>query len=132
MDLADFIEARLAEDEAAAREASTAEWYLAASAKCECCQEVRARDGAGSLVCTLDDRDAAHVGRHDPARALREVAALRTLAARWVQVGRSFSDPPAGMWPDVTRRERTHAAAALASVAAIWSYHPDYDTAWAL
>ena len=135
MELAEFIEARLADDEEAAREASTAEWYLAQPAKCECCQQIRAQDGGGSLVCSADDRDAAHIVRHDPARVLREVEAKREILTRYgFAVRQADVNQANGNGAEAEAWEKIAGALELdtRSLAAIWSDHPDYDAAWAL
>ena len=122
-DLIGFIQARLADDEEAAREASSTDWYLAQPASCGCCLQIRARDGYGSLVCTLDDRDAAHVVRHDPARVLREVEAKRKIIARYqASLDYDNAEDEARCWL---------LGEIVGVLASAWSDHPDYDPGWA-
>lgn len=64
-------------------------------------------------------------------RMLREVAAKRVILARCQMVLAAFDDRENGEWPDVTRRERSHARRTLDDLAAVYSDHPDYDPAWA-
>jgi hypothetical protein len=64
-------------------------------------------------------------------RALREVAAKRAIVTRCAAVLQSFDDRENGMWPDVSRRERSHAYATLCDLATIDSDHPDYQQKWA-
>jgi hypothetical protein len=78
-----------------------------------------------------DDHLAAHIARHDPARVLREVTAKRAIVTRYAAVRRAFGDREGGLWPDVTRREKSHAYATLCDLAGIWSDHPDYQDEWA-
>ena len=65
-----------------------------------------------------------------PARTLREVAAKRAIITRYAAVLQSFNDRGNGLWPDVSRREKSHAYATLCDLAAIWSDHPDYQDGW--
>lgn len=59
-------------------------------------------------------------------RMLREIEAKRAIVARCQAVLESFADPEHGSWPDVSRRERSHAHADLADLAAVYSGRPDY------
>ena len=77
------------------------------------------------------DETGIHIARHDPARVLREVTAKRAIVTRYAAVRRAFGDREGGLWPDVTRREKSHAYATLCDLAGIWSDHPDYQDEWA-
>lgn len=90
------------------------------------CEQVRRLAGAAGE----------HIARHDPARALREVAAKRAILARWefardqvavgaVNEGAGYGPADAG-WP---LRADSHDLD-VRSLAAIWSDHPDYEEAW--
>ena len=61
---------------------------------------------------------------------LREVEAARAIVTRCGAVLASFGDRENGLWPDVSRRERSHARATLLDLAGAWSGHPDYDPEW--
>ncbi|WP_280244529.1 DUF6221 family protein [Nocardia abscessus] len=127
MRIEEFIEARLAEDEQIARESDTGdgEWFY---------------DDRFDRVETSDENlytlhHSEHIARHDPARVLRQTAALRDLYERalperecrghpgpWMHCG-DYGPGYCGM-PDE--------ADALRVIAAIWSNHPDYQPEWAV
>ena len=74
------------------------------------------------------DRDRAeHIARHDPARALREIAAKRSLLrAHPFEPAEGFCAEcqrggAAGIWPCPTLRH----------LAAVYAGHPDYQQKWA-
>src|SRR6185503_15538866 len=76
-------------------------------------------------------REAAHIARHDPARVLREVAALRAILAMAAE--QDGYDLPEGVHDgrDPDERERDEDLAAMLGEvvrihAAVWSDHPDY------
>lgn len=83
--LIDVLRARLAEDEAAAQAAAEddgPEWApygIGLDPQNECC----AVDGGGDTAVgiRMGDAPARHIARHDPARVLREVAAIRDVLA---------------------------------------------------
>ena len=110
-DLEEFLHARLAEDEAAARDARPSFFTV------EC------------LSIFASSSEARMVLRYDPARVLREIEAKRKILARCAQVLDAFGHTDAA-WPDVTRRERAHADFTLCELAAVYSDHPDFDKAW--
>jgi hypothetical protein len=66
----------------------------------------------------------------DPARVLREVAAKRDILARAQMILHSFDDRENAEFPDVNRRERSHARKAIEDLAAVYSDHPDYQEEW--
>ncbi|MBF6540768.1 hypothetical protein IU418_26530 [Nocardia farcinica] len=126
-----FIEARLAEDEAAARKAADFP-YDAPSDAPWVSMQLRVRRG---VAMTSDE----HFARHDPARVLRQAGVLRALVAghdrdEWFE----FDDETTGSckacssycpecrslvrWPCGTLR----------MVAGVWRNHPDYRPEWAL
>jgi hypothetical protein len=145
-DLAAFIEARLAEDEAMAKAAAADVNRLAGRANwtSEARMVTDAEDpdwAIADLSPFVDDECLArHIACHDPARVLREVAAKRAIAAEHQprRVGQSLTwcgrchqvirdaredEDPCGPfdWPCPTMR----------ALAAAWSDHPDYRAGWA-
>jgi hypothetical protein len=64
----------------------------------------------------LSDGETAHIERHDPARVLRQVKALRQVLAL-------AESHPEGPHSDLL-------APVLAQIASIWSDHPDYQPEW--
>jgi hypothetical protein len=104
MTLAEFLAARLGDDEAAAEAAIAEE----PEGECGCPpgdwsyrDRVGSRDDYGVLY---------HEMRHDPARVLREVEAGRKILGRSRYVGDDY---------------------ATRCLAAVYADHPDYDEAWA-
>ncbi|MEN6535086.1 MAG: DUF6221 family protein, partial [Bryobacteraceae bacterium] len=127
--ISDFIEARLAEDEGIAREAAD----LDAEGPSWRVRKIR-DDGMyvfgegqaappGGKLGMSEDAQTIHVARHDPARVLRQCAALR-----WTL------DLIKGNWEDnlgsVDRASEADRVNDLAMIAAIWSGHPDFRQEW--
>ena len=138
MTIVEFVNARLNEEERAAKAAGAGQWTADT--------EIRTvRDGAGVWVLGEDGDPVAtarfafdasgegidpraiggHIARHDPARVLREVAAKRAIL-------REYTDA-VDLWE--RESEAPDSVAALEAVtrhmAAAHSDHPDYDPAWA-
>lgn len=137
-DLTAFVTARLDEDEAAAiaagdGAAESARWRTREHPS----DSGIVRDGQGAVVIydegVPSDEDAAHIARHDPDRALRDVAAKRAIVARHKPlsgVGGMYcawcsddTDTASLNWrwpcPDIR------------DLAAVYSGHPDYRQEWA-
>lgn len=117
-----FLNARLAEDEAAAKAASeefgvSGRWY-------------RLED-AGKADLGIHGAQWAHIARHDPARVLREVTAKRDILKRYWR----FSEGRNGHGGLVDRLTAPPIAAAMRpamlDLAAVYSDHPDYRQEWA-
>lgn len=115
MRIEEFIEARLAEDESAARKAADFPYDAPSDAPWVSMQLLVRR----GVAVTSDE----HFARHDPARVLRQVAALRAV----VTSTRERNDQIEGF---STTDEMV--ADDLAPIAAIWSDHPDYQPEWAV
>ena len=119
-DLADFLQARLDEDEWVALAVGTGpnspeKWT--ASQYREGVRPWRI-DGQCSLVVeAVCGPDAAHVVRHDPARVLREVEAKRRIVDRYAWL-REHGDTGGAAW-------------VLPLLAAPYAAHPDYRPEWA-
>lgn len=113
-----FVSARLDEDEAAAKaaaEADGADWVLG-STEDDDKRSIRhpTPEWDYYVADRVDEDTAAHIVRHAPARALRDVEAMRKiLADRWG--GPDHQD----MWEHHVRL-----------LAAVWSDHPDYRPEW--
>jgi hypothetical protein len=136
MTLTEFLTARLDEDEAAAKDALSERWHIDT--------EGNVRDESTLYVATgpwdgpVDEADAAHIARHDPARVLREVEAKRKIldsycaslgALEWLK-SRQSTRPIGETDIPGTERELYILRPVIESLAAVWSYHPDYDPAW--
>ena len=120
MIITEFLEARIAEDETVAREATTGPWTYQDYA------HVGSYDFAHVFAPDPDDssavlgvslgtlrEDAAHIARHDPARVLAECAAKRAIIALDEYAEGSYWDT-------------------LATLAAVYASHPDYRQEWAI
>lgn len=130
MDIAEFIAARLDEDEAAARviledpdyaagwhEQSSGVLYVGPGG------EDHPLDGLQPLG---DSRLSRHIARHDPARVLREVAAKRAILAAYAEVSyMDIADPE----PEFAYGRAVGLGEAMRHLAATWSDHPDFDRA---
>lgn len=145
MTIVEFIEARLAEDEAIARKAciparveysphpELTEWFYEDGDEVQYVQtpEMLSDKYAEAWCVTMDseglspavdEKVGPHIARHDPARVLREVEALRAVLIST----RERNDQIEGF---STTEEMV--ADDLAPIAAIWSDHPDYRAEWA-
>jgi len=109
--LAAFLKARISEDEAVAREAAgLAEHWIAE----EPAIGVVLVDGEPLIEGHITGLTA-HIARHDPARAFREVAFKRAILGQYQTAAGWSSDN----WP-----------LPLRLLAAVWSDHPDYRPEW--
>ena len=104
-DLTGFLTARLDEDEAVAKAAQEV-----APTDTELAQQ------AGPCV---SDATYAHIGRHGPARVLREVEAVRNLIVLADEIFRTLVDAERAVGVDILR-----------DLAVIYSDHPDYRPEW--
>lgn len=118
--LADFITARLAEDEAAAREShhEGQRWITE--------EEGVYRWPDDELVHSADRKaDARHIARHDPARVLREVTAKRAILARYGEC------PSTNLGEQLQwSQEQQGLYRAMEYLATAWADHPDYRAEW--
>ena len=120
MDIADFIRARLDEDEQAARAATPGPWTVDSDIYPEAInspsgdQPVAGGRWGGEASVFETAADAVHIARHDPARVLAEVAAKRRILG-WAN---SPALPP---------QESFYVLDALATV---WAEHPDFREDW--
>lgn len=116
--IAEFLKARLDEDEAAARAATPGPWLAldggVQSAGDEWQWPVADTDSARNR------EDRAHVARHDPARALREVATKRRIVKMASVLARTPPNPAVGAF----------GTEMLKQLAAVWSDHPAYRPEW--
>lgn len=119
MTIVEFLEARLAEDEAVAlaithiQDSKLGEWT-----------------GKSAFLWILGDQKVSnHIARHDPARVLREVAAKRAIIAEHHR---------ASQWGGPVDVCDAHDGATMATIvcdtmlalAAVYSDHPDYREDW--
>ncbi|MDQ2873977.1 MAG: DUF6221 family protein [Actinomycetota bacterium] len=123
-DLAEFVKARLAEDEELARDAyqGNFRWY----GEEEAAHLEESDDPV--LYATLEaltKADARHIVEHGPERVLREVEAKRDILARYEDCLARQEDPD---YPSAVARDqaREYEDFVLPNLAAGWSDHPDY------
>jgi hypothetical protein len=133
VDLVTFLRARLDEDEReatwAAEEAGGAVWTIRSI-------DVVLFDDTDRYVsgnAQNEVRD--HIARHDPARALREVAVKRRILSdvyeplreleSAIQDENDTGEDPSINWHEVSDR-------LLCALAAPFAQHPDFDPAWAV
>lgn len=145
MTITEFLEARIAEDEAEARAASPGPWKWDDEPAMDEAFLYAPNDEAvlvayglhtqGFLECTDENRT--HIARYDPSRVLAECAAKRAIIDEHGLDDSSTKDycescadwwnselgegPPPVAWPCPTLR----------SVAAVYKDHPDYQQEWA-
>lgn len=128
MTITEFLEARIAEDEAAVRGALDGAADDGVWATAEDWEGGKERvKGKGILIYDEGghtEGQAAHIARWDPARVLSECAPKRAIVAECRpgtldDLDCSEDDSPAPMW--VAR-----------ALAAVYSGHPDYDKDWTL
>ena len=140
--LTDFLLARIAEDEAAAREAQEwtyqqeAEWWAEGEWWLEgVCMSTIGSGHTGSHIVgySYSDQTAEHIARHDPARVLAECEAKRRIAEEHVNEGALDGLSYCGTCED----RRKHDAAnwpcvTIRALAAVYADHPDYREEWRL
>lgn len=107
MELVDFLRARFEDDARIARAASPGPWRTGVRSG------TFVVEGDGWTVGSVSDLDGEHIARHDPARVLGGVEALRALLA--------FVELPEGSY---------HEWQLLVPFARVWRDHPDFDPAW--
>lgn len=139
-ELADFITARLEDDEAAAMALGPVEgrWVIVTSEHGDEALLASETRGHAYLSLPLPMLDfLRHIIRHDPARVLREVTAKRARLAYYLDAQAKLdhiiahpgemSPGDQGMWLGKTAAARM----ACRHDATAWSDHPDYRAEWA-
>lgn len=130
-DLVAFLRARLAEDEAAARAATPGPWVAGTTSGLLVDDGVYGQGDGGSLEFACDVREAswdwkqgnvAHIARHDPARVLAEVEAVREL----LRVAVAAAD----FAPTFTTGFAARLEGVLRRFAVAYAAHPDYRIEW--
>lgn len=126
MNIVEFIEARIDEDEQAARAARPGPWIADGwgdGPKIGDSNLMVPVRGGGPSADFIPDEDSEHIARHDPARALRQCKALRAT----VKILERLSEPVAMPWYVSPKAEE-----ALEEIASIWSEHSDYQQDWSI
>jgi hypothetical protein len=132
MNIDEFLEARIAEDEAVANEATGARWVVLSGVNASLVNidATQVRDEKwkygrfGHIATTSHDAAyAAHIARHDPARVLAECAAKRAIAGLH-KVGADQCDEHNAMFESIP-------CPTIRALAAVYKDHPDYQQDWA-
>lgn len=151
VNIAEFLTARLDEDEDIAKEAkgdyaqstTSGEWTHINDHP-DPDQHQRIVDAFGYTVHGDFDHDVdsdpwwtlPHIARHDPARVLREVAAKRQLLEWCAAVTEHFDwatlNQPGSLLHDPNARATNTATLAMQAMATPYADHPDYQEGWKL
>ena len=135
--ITEFLEARIAEDERVARDATQGRWEVVPTRGDQPKVQEVGRD-AWLAITSSDpgvprDANAQHIARHDPARVLAECAAKRAIlehANKATEVEKEFDDYE---WQGtVERSEPWIGDAILLALAAVYKDHPDYREEWSV
>lgn len=131
MTLTEFLLARIAEDEAIAREATPEPWvdgegYVHTDQVGDQVTDFGSTDEAQGR------RDSAHIARHDPARVLAECEAKRRIVEAALEVlgDLELGEDPLADADDLADGQVWAFAEALRLLASVYADHPDYDEAW--
>lgn len=124
MTVTDFLLARIAEDEAAARACEIPSWEIDHNEQPPWVNGlcITAMDSTWDACIAVTDAE--HVVRHDPARVLAECAAKRAIIA----------DCRPGTLDDLDAGEDNQPAPlwVARALAAVYKDHPDYQQEWAV
>jgi hypothetical protein len=123
-DLEAFANARLDEDEAAAIAATPGPWLATGE---DILSRADDRHWAGACAANASGADGAHIARHDPARALREVEAGRRILDRHQPDGYGCQYCDDGGHGN---SGGDGFCADLADLVYRWADHPDFDQGW--
>lgn len=136
MTLIEFLLARIAEDEAAACQATAGTWTYADGGDVWAGDQpvtLCGFDSAGSLQESIEPWNAEHIVRHDPARVLAECAAKRRIVNAYqlaeADLERSSGYPRRGGKAALSAACSAFRYAAMA-LAVPYADHPDYDETW--
>lgn len=130
-DLVEFLLERIAEDEARAhrvrvKPGSPHRWHDAGVPRGYVGIMVSGR----RELMPHDQWIAEHTEPAPDRRLLAECEVKRRIVERAALILRAWAERPDGPYPDVTRRERAFADAALTDLAELYADHPEYDPAW--
>lgn len=126
MNIIDFLNARLNEDEASAKAAGSAPWVadLPRSVNVDpkaTAANKHAFQRQGHIASVENPGAQAHIARHHPARALREIEAKRKLVHECQEAHQYYTQHPMAPAGEITG---LHTAIKLA--ASVYADHPDY------
>lgn len=130
MDIIEFLKARYAEEEAAAKAAGSASWTDYVPGMVLVDPKARAENKhafgrQGYIASAERDGIRAHIALHDPARVLREIAAKHAILLQYTDAVTDWEE----------EREAPDGVGALEAVvrrmAGVYADHPDYQQKWA-
>ncbi|BDQ19744.1 DUF6221 family protein [Rhodococcus qingshengii] len=129
MGIVEFLEARIAEDEAVARGvASDGEWTSGSTYGMFVSIEARSWTVVSG---EWERRDANHIARHDPARVLREVAAKRAVITQSREANEYYAHMSGnGRIASMAAGNVNACAAMLKALASVYDDHPDFSEEW--
>lgn len=127
MDLVEFLRARLDRDEQMARACSGVPWKATPSGTVSTDTGDPGTDGSAYVATAENDAYAEHIARHDPSRALAEVAAKRRIVddyekQAWI-LGQGHRTPEL----DAAQSVR---GTVLRLLALPYAHHPAYQEEW--
>jgi len=131
MTITEFLEARIAEDEAVARECLLPKNLVPYGD--DRIPAIKPEEW-GSLVDNyLGGPMGKHCARHDPARVLAECAAKRAIVAmgRWAVLSGHTTGDNCGLSDQDTHNTAMVGLEVLAVISSVYSSHPDYRQEWA-
>ena len=129
MTITDFLLARIAEDEAAAKAAAahgrwpSGDWWAEGSWWLEGVEMLcvgKGSTGADVIAYAYAEPERAHIARHDPARVLAECEAKRRIVELFPDAAQDGDG-----WNDA-------GYSVLRDLAAVYADHPDYREEWRL
>lgn len=137
MGIVEFLEARIAEDEAVAKAARPGPWFHDSNLTCGprvppddfLMVPEDPSDTISPCNDKIPDQDSRHIARHDPARILREVAAKRAIIKAYVDADIKAHDTY-NFHEDILNGESNGLETAVETLAICWSDHPDFDEEW--
>lgn len=143
-DLADFLRARLDEDEQAAQlmnqhypapwEVADRGWMAHVTADAPGFRVVTQLEQGNGAPEGTDDlwlgEVIGHVARHDPARVLAEIEAKRGILAMYDSLTETIHPPTSGISLQAARTQQLAIMKTLKLLAAPYSDHPEYQETW--
>lgn len=127
MDLVEFLRARLDEDEAVARGASSGEWRRDGVNSVEDSDGRLGIYGDGSAPMPSQVE---HIVRHDPVRVLADAEAKRRIVDLWEAARREYDAMDKTAAQGLFAGRLSMAEAAIRALALPFANHPDYREQW--
>ena len=137
-DIAEFLTARLDEDQAAAEAAASGSWPSWHTRGLQVDIDVDELDSPRAAADCYGRETAVHIARHDPARVLADITAKRRLLARHHVTGAKRDFPELNACDGCGssgygygyRTPNINNCRELRDLASAFADHPDYDQSW--